>query len=121
MLAAAQAPQAAGRTYFISPSEPVSWNSLGDAAAKIMGRKPLVLRVPVTAAYAIGWLAELWAHLRRQPGFISREKISEARYVRWVCDASRADAELGVQSKTSLDQGLNQTLAWYKEAGWLNY
>ena len=121
LLAAARAPQAAGRTYFISHAEPVSWNSLSQAAAGIMGRKPLMVRVPVTAAYAIGFLAEMWAQMTRTPGFISREKITEARPKRWVCDATRASVELGIESRTSLADGLTQTLAWYKEAGWLKY
>jgi len=121
LLAASRAPHAAGRTYFVSHARPESWSSLGETAARIVGRKPLVARVPVPAAYAAGWLGEMAARLRRQPGFVSREKIFEAIQRRWVCDPRRAALELGVNASTSLEAGLTHTLAWYKEAGWLKY
>jgi len=52
---------------------------------------------------------------------VSREKIGEAICARWVCDTRRAATELGFEAKTSLDTGLAETLAWYKEAGWVKY
>jgi dihydroflavonol-4-reductase len=121
LLAAARAPHAAGRTYFISHPKPENWTSLGEISARIIGRKPVVLRVPVPAAYAVGWLGEVTARVTRKPGFVSREKIAEAAQRRWVCDPRRAAVELGVNASTSLEAGLACTLAWYKEAGWLKY
>lgn len=121
ILAASTSPQALGRTYFLSHAEPLNWSHLGDTAARLMRRKPLVLRVPVKAAYGVGLLAEAWSKLTRKPGIVSREKIAEATCARWVCDPSRAAAELGFQARTGLEAGLAETLAWYKEAGWIEY
>jgi nucleoside-diphosphate-sugar epimerase len=121
LIAAARSPRALGRTYFISHPDPVNWTSLSAEAKRIMRRKSITLNVPVPAAYAIGWFGETWARVTRQPGFVSREKITEATRARWVCDSRRASAELGVDSRTSLSSGLTRTLAWYKEAGWLKY
>jgi nucleoside-diphosphate-sugar epimerase len=121
ILAASNCPQALGRTYFLSHAQPVNWSHLRDAAARVMHRKPLVLRVPMSAAYGVGYLAEIWSALTRKPGMVSREKIAEAMCGRWVCDTRRAAAELGFEAKTSLDAGLAETLAWYKEAGWVKY
>jgi nucleoside-diphosphate-sugar epimerase len=110
-----------GRAYFLAHPQPVSWSELGTAAARIMNRRPRVVRVPFAAAYAVGLGAELWSHLTRQPGIVSREKVAEARCRWWTCDTRRAAAELGFQARTGLAGGLAETLAWYKEAGWLNY
>jgi len=121
ILAASSSPRARGRTYFLSHAEPLNWSHLGDAAARLMHSKPLVLRVPKSAAYAIGYMAEGWSAMTRRPGIVSREKIAEATCARWVCDSRRAFAELGFEAKTSLDAGLSETLAWYKEAGWVKY
>jgi nucleoside-diphosphate-sugar epimerase len=79
------------------------------------------VRVPLPLAHAIGFGAELWSHLARNPGIISREKVAEASCRAWLCDTRRAAAELGFIAPTSLDAGLDQTLAWYKEAGWLKF
>jgi nucleoside-diphosphate-sugar epimerase len=121
ILAASTSPQAPGRTYFLSHAQPVNWSHLGDATARLVNRNRLVLRVPVSAAYGIGYLAERWSALTRTPGMVSREKIDEAMCARWVCDTRRAATELGFEAKTSLNAGLAETLAWYKEAGWVKY
>jgi nucleoside-diphosphate-sugar epimerase len=121
LLAAASAPLAPGRTYFLAHAKPVSWRHLGASAALIMSRTPRVVTVPFAAAHAVGACSEVWARLCGKPGIISREKIAEARCMAWTCDTSRAVRELGFVAPTSLDDGLAATLAWYKEAGWLTY
>jgi dihydroflavonol-4-reductase len=121
ILAASTSPQAPGRTYFLTHADPMNWSHLRDAAARVMRRKPLVLRVPKSAAYGIGYVAERWSALTRKPAMVSREKVTEATCARWVCDPRRAAVELGFEAKTSLDAGMAETLAWYKEAGWVKY
>lgn len=115
------ASSASGRTYFLANATPVSWGDLRDSAARIMGRRARVLRVPQTVAYAAGLGAEMWARLTGKPGIISREKVAEALCRYWTCDTRRAAAEIGFEARTSLDAGLALTLAWYREAGWLKY
>jgi dihydroflavonol-4-reductase len=122
ILAAARNPRAAGRTYFLAHPKPLTWRDLGAAAARIMGRRPpRVLRVPFGAAFAAGCCAEAWSRLTRKPGIISRAKVREACWPSWTCDTDRASAELGFQASTGLEQGLAETLAWYKVAGWLKF
>ena len=94
---------------------------MADSAAAIMRRRPRVLRVPLSLAHGVGYCAELWSRVTRTPGIISREKILEARCAAWICDHRRAAAELQFEAPTSLSAGLAKTLAWYKEAGWLQY
>jgi len=121
LLAAARTPGAGGRAYFLTHAKPASWSELSRAAASIMGRRPRVIRIPVPIAHAVGACAEVWARLTRTPGIVSREKVAEARCEAWVCDHRRAAAELNFQAATPLHEGLAETLAWYKEAGWLTY
>jgi nucleoside-diphosphate-sugar epimerase len=121
LLKTARQPDTAGRDYFLAFATPFAWSGLSTAAAGIMGCRPRLVRVPVSIARAIGFGAELWSHLSRNPGIISREKVAEASCRAWVCDTRRAAAELGFIAPTPLQAGLAQTLAWYKEAGWLNF
>jgi nucleoside-diphosphate-sugar epimerase len=121
LLAAARAPQATGRTYFMAYEKPATWTELGEIAARIMGKQPRLLRVPLVAARGVGFCAEIWSQITRRPGIISREKIVEAQCRWWVCDSGRARRELGFAAPTALQAGLSLTLAWYKEAGWLSY
>jgi nucleoside-diphosphate-sugar epimerase len=121
LLAASREPQAAGRIYYLSHAKSCTWGDLAGTAAQIMGVRPRHVRVPVGAAYAVAFGAELWARLTGRPGIVSRDKIAEARYPHWTCNPRRAAIELGFQASTSLAEALAQTLAWYKEAGWVNY
>jgi nucleoside-diphosphate-sugar epimerase len=121
LMAAAGSTVARGRAYFLAHAKPVSWSQFGAAAARIMNCTPRVLRVPAAIAHAAGTGAEIWSRITRKPGIISREKVVEAQCEFWTCDVRRAAAELGFEAPTSLENGLAQTLAWYKEAGWLTY
>ena len=121
ILAAAGNARAAARAYFLANARPVSWSEFGAIAAGIMKRTPRVVSMPVVVARAAGWGAEMWSRVTGTPGILSREKVAEAQCGWWTCDTRRAAAELGFQAPTSIEQGLAETLAWYKEAGWLTY
>ena len=121
LLAAARTPQASGRAYFLAHAKAVAWSELSSAAARIMRKRTRVLRIPSALAYAVGGCAELCSRLTGKPTILSREKVKEARCRHWTCDTRRAAQELGFEAQTSLELGLAQTLAWYKETGWLKY
>ena len=121
ILAAWRAPAATGNCYFLSHAKAASWQELGRTAAQIMGRSPRTLRVPVRAARMVGYFAENWSRITRNPAIISREKIAEACCRYWTCDPARATADFGFEAPTPLALGLAKSLAWYKEAGWLKY
>lgn len=121
LLAAANAPQAAGRTYFISHAKPENWSTLSEAAARTMHCRPRMIRIPLPLAYAVGYIGEISARMTGKAGFVTREKVAQATQRRWVCDPRRAEAELGFRASTSVETGLQRTLAWYKEAGWLKW
>jgi nucleoside-diphosphate-sugar epimerase len=86
-----------------------------------MRRTPRVLTIPLPVALIIGACGEAIARVTGKPSIVSREKIREARYPFWTCDTSRATLELGFTAATPIETGLAETLAWYKEAGWLTY
>ncbi len=121
LMAAARNSRAPGRTYFLAHAKPVSWSDLSSAAADMMRRRLRVIQIPLAGARAVGYCAEVWSRISGKPGIVSRDKIAEAQCRWWTCDTRRAAEELGFSAPTSLADGLRETLAWYKEAGWLNY
>ncbi len=119
LLAAAACRQAAGQTYFMAHPVAVSWGQFARVAGSRLGRRLRLVRIPwpVVWTAALGW--EAAARLRRRPAIISRDKVGEARFGFWVCDVTRARRDLGFEARTSLEDGLERTLAWYRRAGWL--
>jgi nucleoside-diphosphate-sugar epimerase len=119
LIAAARCPAAAGRSYFLTYAEPVSWTAFTATAAGLLGRRPRPIVLPRPAAMAAGWCAEAWSRVSGKPGILSRDKVREAAHPRWTCSSARATRELGFTASTSLDRGLGLALAWYKEQRWL--
>jgi dihydroflavonol-4-reductase len=120
LLALRRAPANAA-AYFVAHPDPVTWTRLGDTAAAIMGRRVRAVTVPRAVARGIGFGAEIWSMLVQKPGIISREKVAEACCDNWLCSTGRARKEWGFEAPTDLRTGLAETLAWYREAGWLHY
>jgi nucleoside-diphosphate-sugar epimerase len=119
LLLAAGSAASAGNTYFLSNPDPVSWHEFGTTAAMLLGRKAIVLAAPRSVAYGIGYVAEISSRLRRRPGILSRDKISEASHRYWTCDPSRAYQDFGFLAPTSLLDGLKESIDWYRRADWL--
>lgn len=111
----------AGRTYFVANAEPVSWTAFAETAAGVMGRRVRTVRVPAALAYLAGWCAEGASRLRGKPGIVSRQKVIEACCRYWTCDPSRACREMGFQAARTLREGMEETLAWYKDSKWLKW
>jgi nucleoside-diphosphate-sugar epimerase len=112
---------AAGRTYFTANPEPASWMEFAGTAGSVMGRAIRPLAVPRPIAYLAGWCAETVSRWRGKPGILSPQKVLEAEGRYWICDSACAREELGFRPAHTLRQGIEDTLAWYKEAQWLKW
>jgi nucleoside-diphosphate-sugar epimerase len=120
LVAAATAHAAAGRTYFAGNPEPASWGQFNAAVARLAGRKIHTVSVPPAMAFTLAFLSEVNSRLRGRESILSREKVREGRCRYWVANTSRAERELHFQTRTSLEDGIRKTLAWYKNSGWLS-
>jgi nucleoside-diphosphate-sugar epimerase len=118
VLAATQA-NGAGRTYFVSSRSPYSSQDIRAALASACGRR--LRRVPLLGwqLYSAGLWEEATARVRRRLPSLTRDRARELLQPSWVCSAERAERELGFTPRVPLDEGLRQTLAWYRQAGWL--
>lgn len=119
LLAAADCDGAAHRTYCIAHPERVTWRGFAQAVGQALGRKPLLVSVPAGVAWAIAVAAEAGARLRGSAAILNRERVRELVQERWVCDPSRARAELGFSPRYPIARGVPETAAWYREARWI--
>ena len=119
LLAAGTQGRAVGRTYCLAHPEPVSWGRIADVVGGILARAPLRLSVPVAVGSLIALAAEGCAALRRTAAILNRERVRDLTQQRWVCDPSRAVAEIGFRPAYAVERGMAETAAWYREARWL--
>jgi nucleoside-diphosphate-sugar epimerase len=40
-------------------------------------------------------------------------------FEQWVCDSTRARRDLGWKPEVPFEVGIERTVAWYRQAGWL--
>ena len=119
LLAAAAAPNAAGRTYVLAHPERLSWRSFAAAVGEALDRRPILVSLPRAAAAMIAVSAEFAARLRNRAALLNRDRVRELTQASWRCDASRAFREIGFRPHYPLRRGLSETAAWYREEQWL--
>lgn len=119
LLRAAERQATAGRTYFVADEAPVTWGQLYDEVAAAAGRRPFHVQVPRTAVRVAAHAGDLLSTLTGRATLLNRNKAALARPRWWLCDASRARADLDWQATVPLQVGVRDTYNWYVDAGWL--
>jgi nucleoside-diphosphate-sugar epimerase len=119
VLAALTHPQAPGRTYHVASPDWVAPGRLADEMAAQLGVRTVALPLPVAFLWPVCLFQDGWSRLTRKPSLLGLQKYPEIRAPGWVCNASRLRRELGYVCSTRLDQGIAETLAWYRQEGWL--
>lgn len=117
LLALDHAPR--GATYFCDDGEAYSWRAIVAAASAALSRSVLPLRIPPILLWPVGLFAELTRLWAPRPPLVSLQKLREASQLGWVCSSERAVSELGFEPRWRLGAGMTETVAWYREAGWL--
>jgi len=109
-------PRALG-AYFVDDGHlGYSFDELAAVLAEVAGRTVRTLRIPLwvmkTASFLIGRGAV-------HSPVLNRDRIHDLDAPGWVCDGSRLVEETGFRPQRSAAVGLAETLAFYREEGWL--
>jgi len=119
MIDAAENEQTAGNTYFIGSETNYSWNALKTSALKALGGRALTISVPVGLVQTIGAVTESIGKLFGKYPPFNREKAKAARYTCKMCAVEKAKRDFGYEQRIPLDEGIAETIAWYRTKGWL--
>lgn len=118
LLRAAQIPSPRGEVFNLT-GPACTWAELGLRIAAALGRPGHLLHLPESGLRACGRGADLWARLRGRPGIFSSQKVLEMLAPGWVASPDKAQRLLHWTAATSLDEALQETVAWYRQHGWL--
>lgn len=108
-----------GQTYFISSERYYTWKEVGEITARVMGKRVLRLRIPEFGVYTIAGFSELFGLVTRKPVLLNFEKARDIVQDAWTCDITKAKTELGYRETMTLEEGVRNTVEWYREHGWL--
>jgi len=119
LLLAATHPSAVGRTYFLA-SGTTTWKALYAEIARASGTtRAIELQIPRAAVALAGRAGDVVSALTGWHSLANSNKTALAHPRWWLCDASRAYAELGWRPTMTLQEGVRRTYLWYLEAGWM--
>ncbi len=119
ILLAGESERAQGKIYFISSDGEYDWRTIGQAIAVALGKKPLVLRVPMWVLTPVAFFSVLGARIAKKPALLNWDKVAEMRQPAWICSNQRAKTELGFLPQVSLEEGVARTADWYRKMEWL--
>jgi len=108
-----------GSAYFLADPRPYDWREVEETVCASLGIHARRLRVPGVIVGIASRLANGYAAITGKEAVLNAERVAELMEPNWVCDVSRIQDELGFAPKTTLKQGLFETLRWYEQQGWL--
>ncbi len=119
MVQAAESESTSGNVYFLGSNEDVSWRRVRDAAREALGRRVFTLTIPESLVEPVGAFVEGVGRIAGRHTPLDREKAREIRFACKRCRSDRARADFGYEARVSIEEGIRETIAWYRSAGWL--
>jgi len=116
---AGESDRSAGQIYFVSGDRDCSWEELSAAMAAAPGAWTVKIRIPLFALHTAAALAEMFTPLFREAPTLDRRRAREMSQQCWTCDWSKAADELGYEPAVKLEDGIRETVEWYREVGWI--
>lgn len=112
--------QVCRRSYFLADGGVYQSRTFSDLIRKELGN-PFVIRFrcPLIVLKVVSLLAEFWAKRRNTTSTLNSDKYRIMKQRNWQCDIAPAVEELGYSPEYNLERGVKETIAWYKEQGWL--
>ncbi len=106
------------RAFNIASAKPLTLNELVALIADEVGVSIPSFKVPVAPVWGAAWLCEMACRpfgiqpplFRRRVGFFTHNR---------AFDLSRAERELGYESQWPHEDGIQETIQWYRAAGWI--
>jgi nucleoside-diphosphate-sugar epimerase len=117
LLAVAGSSGPSGEIYNIGHPEPCAMDDIGRAAARALGVRARRLVLPLSLVYAVAYFREKRSAGKKAPTAVHRAKVTEYRQSGWVADVGKARERLGFTAATPLEEGIRETIDWYKSAG----
>lgn len=108
-----------GRGYFVCDGEPKTWGAFQEEIVRASGRKVRTLNLPETLVHLAAIGGEIATRIDKKPRLFNRQKARMGAQEAWTCrhDALRADT--GYQPEVMAREGIERTLAWYREKKWV--
>lgn len=108
------------REYFISDGQVYHSTDFSDLVRRELGNPFMVrIKAPVWVLRLVCNVVGTLAQWRGKTATLNRDKYHILCQRNWQCDITPAQKELGYSPEYDLERGVKETIAWYKQEGWL--
>ncbi len=117
-LMAAQDESSAGKGYFLTSDEQVTWEQFQSEVVRVVDRRVRTLDLPelfVTAA-ALG--GELASRIDKKPRLLNLQKAKMGAQQAWTCVGDAARTDFGFSAEINIAEGIRRTHEWYLANDW---
>ncbi len=105
--------------YFVSDGNTYPIKNFNALISNILNKKPLKLTVPISFLKPIAYISETLGRITGKSTIINRDKVAELSARNWNCDIKDLKEDFDWEPKYSLEQGMKETIEWYKREGWI--
>lgn len=106
------------KKYFVSSENVYTWREIKEATSKALGKKLITIPVPPKMVGYVGAVMESVGSVFGQYPIMNRDKAKEMT-LEWTCSVDKIKNELGYKQILTLDEGITDTIKWYKKHNWL--
>jgi dihydroflavonol-4-reductase len=118
---AAESEHTISKSYFVSSDEFYTWPQITAITKRILDKKlVLQLRLPHGLVMGIAGISGFFGRFSTKPPVLDFEKGRDIIQSYWICSTQEARRDFGYTQKVSLEDGIEKTIRWYREQGWLS-
>jgi dihydroflavonol-4-reductase len=119
IILAGESEQAKSNIYFISSEKFYTWKEIGAITSRLMGKRTITLRIPHSLVYTVGAFAQFFGIFSKKPTILNIEKCKDITQKYWTCSIEKAKRELGFIEHLGIEEGLKNTIEWYRRERWI--
>jgi dihydroflavonol-4-reductase len=119
IISAGENTHALNKIYQIGSEQSYSWDELSSITMNVLHRKAVKIRIPEFLVMLMAGINGCLSVFNKKPSVLNWEKGKDMVADAWTCDISKAKKELDFVPKISLEEGIKETIGWYKKQGWM--
>jgi nucleoside-diphosphate-sugar epimerase len=111
--------RAVGGVFFVAGPDVTGYREMGAAVARALGVRTVTFSPPRWLFRAAAVAAGAGARFVGRSTILNPQKFREITSGDWICSSARFRSLLGWEPRHTLEEGVESTARWYREAGWL--
>lgn len=120
IIEAAESEKTKDEIYFVSSEEFYTWKQLINIIAEKMNKKfVLKIRLPHFIVLTVAAISEFLGKFSDKPPVFNYEKGIDFIQDYWICSTEKAKRDFGYRQMMSIEDGMQNTIEWYKQNKWL--